>query len=72
MALLPNMNRAEKEDYVIRLVLPILCTIWFILDVVASIIATLTSGTSYPISNVCTESSGKNSFPHSDSRSRLK
>src|SRR5215467_4583126 len=47
-------------------VLPILCTIWFILDDVASIIATLTSGTSYPISNVCTESSGKNSFPHSD------
>src|SRR5262249_6172143 len=48
-------------------VLPILCTIWLILDDVASIIATLTSGTSYPISNVCTESSGKNSFPHSDS-----
>ena len=29
---------------------PILCAIWFILDDVASIIATLISGTSYPIS----------------------
>ena len=37
------------------------------LDDVANIIATLTSGTSYPISKVCTESSGKNSFPHCDS-----